>query len=142
MAKPSPTPKYYAYYDRQTGNILCATGRKSTEYEYGIEITFDEASNFVSGKWQFQDYMVGYRDPDDKSSIALLSRDYVGYTFKNSLVEWITVSDNYADCTVEWTPTAWNFYLDPEFKKTYNNAVDSQLMFFITLETDFDFLIK
>lgn len=144
MAKINTEPKYYAYYDRQTGNILCATGRKSTEYEHGIEITFDEASNFVSGKWKFQDYMVGYKDPDNKSSIALLSRDYVGYTFKNSLVEWITCRHEYADCIVEWdgVNSSWNFYLDPEFKKTYNNIADSQLMFFVTLETDFDFLIR
>lgn len=146
MAKknlPNTPYKYYVYYDKKSGDILSVTNEKSNRYDYGIESTFAEVERFLSGEWKFQDYLIGYKNPDDKSTIAILSRDYVGYTFKNNLVEWVNESDAYAECIVEWNKpnNAWHFYLDPEFKKTIN-VTNTQLMFFVTLETDFDFLIR
>ncbi|CAB4125919.1 hypothetical protein UFOVP181_319 [uncultured Caudovirales phage] len=136
--------KYYIYYDKRTGDILSATNEKSNRYEYGFEVPFEEIEKFISGEWSFKDYMVGYKDRNDKSSITILSRDYVGYTFKNSLVEWINKNDKPAECIVEWDGNAseWRFQLDSAFKKTSTNINNTQLMFFVTLETDFDFLIR
>ena len=137
--------KYYVYYDKKTGSILSATNEVSTRYDYGIEVLFEDIEKFISGEWKFQDYVIGYKNPDDKSTLAILSRDYLGYTFKNSMVEWITEQSKDTECVVEWDGpnSKWNFYLDNDFKKHYNNTIlDTQLMFFVTLETDFDFLIR
>lgn len=137
--------KYYVYYDKKTGNILSVSNEKSSKYEYGIEVLFSDIEKLMSGEWKFQDYTVGYKNPDDKSTLCVLSRDHLGYTFKNNTVEWVTEQSNDTDCIVEWNKLnkCWNFYLDNEFKKTYNNTIlDTQLMFFVTLETDFDFLIR
>jgi hypothetical protein len=137
--------KYYVYYDKKSGNILSVTNETSSKYDYGIELPFEDIEKFISGEWKFQDYTVGYKNPDDKSTLGILNRDHLGYTFKNSMVEWVTTHPKTAVCTVEWDRinSSWNFYLDKEFKKTYNNTIlDTQLMFFVTLETDFDFLIR
>lgn len=137
--------KYYVYYDKKTGNILSVTNEKSSRYEYGIEVPFADIEKFMLGEWKFQDYTIGYKNPDDRSTLGVLSRDHLGYTFKNNMVEWVTEQPKNADCIVEWDKVnkCWNFYLDDEFKKTYNNTIlDTQLMFFVTLETDFDFLIR
>ena len=137
--------KYYVYYDKKSGSILSVTNEKSLKYDYGIEVPFEDIEKFISGEWKFQDYTIGYKNPDDKSTIGILSRDHLSYTFKNNMVEWITEHTKTADCIVEWNSPdqSWNFYLDSEFKKTYNNTLlDAQLMFFVTLETDFDFLIR
>ena len=137
--------KYYVYYDKKSGKILSVTNETSTKYEYGIEVLFNDIEKFISGEWKFQDYVIGYKNPDDKSTLGVLSRDHLGYTFKNNIVEWVIEQSKDTDCVVEWNKLdkCWNFYLDKEFKKTYNNTIlDTQLMFFVTLETDFDFLIR
>lgn len=136
---------YYVYYNKKTGNILSVTNEISTKYDRGIEVPFSDVEKFITGEWKFYDYTVGYKNPDDKSTLSVLSRDHLGYTFKNSMVEWITEHSKYSECVVEWDNpnSSWNFYLDDAFKKHYNNTIlDTQLVFFVTLETDFDFLIR
>ena len=150
MAKKQPrnsSPKYYVYYDKQTGKILSATNEISTRYDYGLEIPFAEFEKFMSGEYKFQDFVVGYKNLNDKSTLSLLLRDRYGadYTFRNSMVVWITEQSKDAECVVEWdkSNSTWNFYLDENYKKNYNSAIrDMQLLFFVTLETDFDFLIR
>jgi hypothetical protein len=138
-------PKYYVYYDKKNGEILSVTNEKSDRYEYGLVTTFAEVEKFLSGDWAFRDYKVGYRKDTDKRSLAILSNEFSGYVFRNSMFEWITEQDYEAECIVQWNnpDKAWKFSLDDNFKKTYNNNIlASKVVFFVTLETDFDFLIR
>ena len=138
---------YYVYYDQKSGQILSVTNEASDRFEHGITVESSEVEKLISGEWKFSEYKVGYKDSNDSSSLCVLSRDgfYLDYSFKNKTVVWITPTAKSADCIVEWNglDKCWNFYLDKTFKKTYNNNIlATQLTFFVTLETDFDFLIR
>jgi hypothetical protein len=138
-------PKYYVYYDKKNGEILSVTNEKSDRYEHGLVTTFAEVEKFLSGDWAFRDYKVGYRKDTDKRSLAILSNEFSGYVFRNSMFEWITEQDYEAECIVQWhaPDQSWKFSLDDNFKKTYNDSIlASKVVFFVTLETDFDFLIR
>ena len=137
----------YVYYDQKTGGILSVTNEVNPSYEHGIVVPFNEAEKLISGEWRFSNYKVGFKDVNDASTLSILSQDdfYLDYSFKNKTIVWIKPSSKKTDCIVEWNGLykCWDFYLDTAFKKTYNNNIlASQLTFFITLETDFDFLIR
>jgi hypothetical protein len=138
---------YYVYYDQKTGQILSVTNEVNSKYEHGITVDFKDVEKLISGEWKFNDYKVGYKDTNDSSTLTILSRSdfYLDYSFKNKSIVWVPVTAEEADCMVEWDGPneCWNFYLSEDFKKTYNNNIlTSQLTFFVTLETDFDFLIR
>jgi hypothetical protein len=140
------TPKYYVYYDKKTGRILSVTNEENSKYEFGIEVEFDDIQNFLNGQWHFKDYVVDYKRLSNGSTVlAVMATEDQGYTFKNSLFEWIIETNKKAECTVEWDEAtqSWNFMLDPAFKKMYNdNLLTPRLIFFVMLEEDFDFLIR
>lgn len=146
MNYPKLRPQYYVYYEHKTGRIIAITNEKSDSYETGIEVSFDDVEKLLNGEQDVGDYKVGYRDSSDKSTLEILTKDYfyLDYNFKNRSFEWIDEID-VADCIVEWNKLtkSWVFFLDKDFKKTYNNNIlETQLTFFVTLATDFDFLIR
>jgi hypothetical protein len=136
--------KYFIYYEKKSGEIIAVSNEKSNRYEFGIEVEFDVAKNFLSGKWKFRDYQVGYHKDSGKPTILSLTTEFSGYNFNNKVFEWITESDEYTDCTVEWNlrDKVWNFSLSQTFKQEYNSILSPNLVFFVTLENDSDFLIR
>ena len=137
-------PQYYVYYEKKTGTILSITNEKSNVYEDGIEVDFNDIVNFLNGKWHFKDYQVGYNKGSNKTTILSIVNEFSGYVFKNTLFEWISESDKATDCIVEWNSPnqEWNFFLSDTFKSTYNTILAPKLVFFVTLENDFDFLVR
>ena len=145
MAKQINLPhKYYIYYDKKTGEIFSVTNEETNRYETGIEVKFEDVENFLTGKWHFRDYQVGYHKDTGKTTVLATTNEYSGYTFNNNVFEWITESNDSADCVVEWNlrDRVWNFILSTTFKKTYNTILSPKLVFFVTLENDNDFLIR
>ncbi|MEY4331779.1 MAG: hypothetical protein RLZZ196_517 [Bacteroidota bacterium] len=136
--------KYYIYYDKKTGSILSVTNSFNDNYEHYLEVSFDDAKGFLSGKQQFKDYQVGYQKDSGKPTVLSLINEFSGYTFNNKIFEWIDQTDKDAECIVEWNlrDKVWNFSLSPGFKNTYNSIVSTRLVFFVTLENDPDFLIR
>lgn len=133
-------PVYYAYYDLETRKILSVTNEKSVVYKDFIEITFAEFHNFVTGNWQFKDYVVN-RNPIEIISIS----DQV-YSFKNSAFEWITEPPTIeTELIIVWekAKSRWVFKLSQKCKdRIQRSGVYSNLSFFVMLESDFDFLIR
>jgi len=140
------TPKYYVYYDKKTGRILSVGNEKDDSYEYGIESTWTEVENLISGAWSFKDYLVGYKRRSDGSSIlAIVPNTEQGYIFKNNIFEWITDLNEKAECVVTWNGPnkCWDFSLSESVRAVYGDSLlVPKLVFFVTLETDFDFLIR
>lgn len=135
-------PVYYVYYDAKTKQILSVTNEKSDRYETGIEVEYEDVENFLTGKWVFRDYIIDYQIGSSKLSIhASLDR---GYVFKNTELTCIDQHDRGSECIVEWhgPNKCWNFSLDNAYKKVYNGTLSEYCVFFVTLETDFDFLIR
>jgi len=138
--------KFYLHYDKKSGGILCVGNAKNPTFQHYIEITREDADPFISGEYKFGDYLVGNkRTADGKTEFAIVQKTDQGYAFKNNLFEWITEKKAKTDCTVEWNSPdqAWYISLDPVYKKFINdNLIISTVIFFVTLETDFDFLIR
>ena len=148
MAKRNPQinlpHKYYIYYNKKTGEILAVGNEKTSRYEHGIEVSFEDAEPFITGKRQFADYQVGYHKDSGKTTVLSIANEFSGYVFNNKVFEWITTSNNNAECIVEWNlrDRVWNFSLSKGFKNTYNSILAPTLVFFVTLENDSDFLIR
>lgn len=137
---------YYVYYDKKSGEILSVTKEKSSKYEYGITISYDEVENFLNGTWHFRDYVVGYkRLANNKTALSIIPVDDQSFSFRNNVFEWITETKKETELVVEWNgpKKEWQFYLGKKFKEKYeDNIFTPKLVFFVTLETDLDFLIR
>jgi len=149
MAKKKPlntTPRYYVYYNKKSGKILSIGNERDDSYEYGIEATWPEVEKLIDGSWSFNDYLVGYkRQPDGSSVLAVVPNTEHGYIFKNNIFEWITDTNEKAECIVAWNGPSecWEFSLNDSVKAVYSDSLlIPKLVFFVTLETDFDFLIR
>ncbi len=140
------TPRYYVYYDRKTGKILSVGNEKDANYDHGIETTFEEVEKLIDGSWSMRDYIVGYkRQIDGELKLAIIPNTDQGYIFKNNVFEWITETNEKAECIVTWNGVdkTWDFSLSPAIKAVYSDSLLApKLVFFVTLETDFDFLVR
>jgi hypothetical protein len=138
-------PKYYVYYDKKTGAILSATNEKSSVFEHGIEVEFSDIEGLLTGTQDFKDYVVGHkRLADNTTVLAIIPVGNEGYTFKNNVFEWIS-ENPHAECIVEWNRplSAWSVSLTDNVKNTYKDYIlTSKLVFFVTLESDLDFLVR
>jgi hypothetical protein len=133
--------KCYVYYNRKTGEIMSVGVEPNPHFEHYIIQPFDVVEQLISGRRKFSEYVVSYK----KSVLAVVEKDYEGYVFKNNLYEWLKPTDEQRDCIVEWNQLAqvWRFKLDSEYKELVNERLLNQkLLFFVTLATDFDFLIR
>jgi hypothetical protein len=137
------TPKpYYVYYDGKTKGILSILSEKVDMYENAIEVTYEDIEKFLTGEWHIKDFKVDYLDYS--SNLSIIGNDDRGFDFKNSEFAIIDKTDDYAEFIVEWNlkKKTWTFKLDNSFRKTYNGMFNSKMPFFITLESDLDFLIR
>lgn len=135
---------HYVYYDKKTGQILSVGNEADTRYESGIRVAFDEVEPFLSGKWKFIDYLIGYkRNEDGKSVLTIVQNTDQGYAFKNNVFEWISTATENPECIVTWNRPKyrWEFKIDKSIVD-FDAMLAPKLVFFVTLEDDFDFLVR
>jgi hypothetical protein len=114
-------------------------------FEHYIIQPFELVEQLISGRRKFSEFEVSYKKIGTTSILAVVEKDYQGYVFKNNLYEWIKPTDERRDCIVEWNypDQVWRFKLDEEYKELLNDQLIGQkILFFVTLSTDFDFLIR
>lgn len=144
--KNNSSPKYYVYYDKRTGEIFSISNERNSNYEHELITTYDQVEKFLNDEWKFRDFLVAYkRSVDDQTDLSIIPKADDQYAFRNNIYEWITPSTKPPELIVEWNKPAqlWNFYLGNKAKESYNNGIlTAKLTFFVTLEHDFDFLIK
>jgi hypothetical protein len=136
---------HYVYFDKKTGRILGVSNEKEPQFEHAIHASFDEVEGFLSGRLNSKDYLVGYkRNADGSSALAIILSTDPGYAFKNNIFEWITETTDRVECLVIWNGVkkTWDFKIDPQIKDYYDVVVAPKLVFFVTLENDFDFLVR
>ena len=134
----------YVYYDKKTGKIL-SISTKDDSYEHGIKVPFDEVYNLLVGTESFNNYLVGYKKSSDgKTKLGLITNTDLGYAFKNNIFEWITSTAKNQECIVTWdNPNqCWEFTISEKAASAYQDLTSQKLVFFVTLEHDFDFLIR
>lgn len=147
MAKKSKdlTPEYYVYYDKSTGEILSVSNEKTLDYTYRLDVTFDDIKHLMSGDWKFIDYLVGYKKLADETVLSIIPKVDDDYAFRGGVFEWLSEGNTESEITVEWNNVAqqWTFYLSTEAKQSYEDGIlTPRLTFFVTLESDLDFLIR
>lgn len=147
MVKKKNAPqKYYVYYDKRTGEIFSISNERNSTYEYELVTSYNEIEKFLTDEWKFRDYLVAYkRLSDDTTELSIIPKADDQYAFRNSIYEWIDTTTKNPEVIVEWNnlDNKWNFFLGKTVKDSYNaGLLASKLTFFVTLETDFDFLIN
>lgn len=146
MAKTNSPQKYYVYFDKRTGEIFSVSNERNTNYEHELVCTFVEVEKFLTGEWHFKDYLVGYkRTVTDETVLSVMPKVDDEYAFRNNVYEWIHPSKDETEVCVEWNGKnqSWYFSFSDKVKDIYNDGLlASTLTFFVTLETDFDFLIR
>lgn len=136
---------HYIHYERTTGKILGVSNFDDKTFEYSLNVSFDEARDFINGTLNFKDFLVGYKkDNAGKSYLGLVPAADPGYSFKNNTFEWIRETNDEVECLVTWNGPGkrWEFQINERVKDYYNVAAAPKLVFFVTLEEDFDFLIR
>jgi hypothetical protein len=136
---------HYVYFDKKTGQILAVTNEPESKFEHAIKKSFDDVEYFLNGTWQFKDFLIGYKkNAEGVSSLDIVPATDFGYAFKNNIFEWITETDQQVECLVTWNgiKKTWHFEIDKHVKDYYNVIVAPKLVFFVTLEDDFDFLVR
>ena len=133
-------PAYYAYYDRKSGRILSVTNEKSSKYEYGIEIQYDDYEKLVTGKVKFEDCAIG----NVGSSVALELVPAGWQGFKNNLLEQIgAVITPDTEVIVTHCADKWIFQLTDDCKrKAESTGLTGSALFFVILGDDFNFLLR
>ena len=139
---------YRCYFDIKTGDILAISNEENIQYESGIVIDYPLYEKFVTGVEQFKDWVVTRtKNPDSESGLEIVPRMQQELFFKNNMFEWITAKPNKkTELTVHWSPNEnmWIFLISDKVRQQYydNKYPMETLTFFITLETDFDFLVR
>jgi len=139
--------KFYAHYDKKTGEIYSIGNEVSNVYDNRIEITQEDHDKFLYGHEKFSDYLIGYiRTIDNKTVLALAPKADKGYAFKNNIFEWISdIPTKDTELVVTWDKENewWIFSLSDNCKKRIEDNVTSDVLpFFVMLSNDFDFLIR
>jgi hypothetical protein len=146
---PAPAPftnTYYVYYDKDTKQLLSVTNEKTNIYSDYLEVDFDVYDRLVSGKEKFSDYLLGIVKWGDESALKLISVSAESYNFKNTLLDIITVSSSTTpELLIEWhgPKNEWNFFLSNSAKQRLAaRNIKTKFLFFVILESDYDFLIR
>lgn len=145
--KPYVEPTFWAYFDKKTGAIFTVTNELDKKQKNRIEIPKELHERLASGKEKFSDYTVGYlRQADSSTILSITAKKDLAFIFKNTMLEVITEPPtDKTNLSVEWnlTKRTWTFGLSEDARERLALKFgDIKLAFFITLENDFDFLIR
>jgi len=137
---------FYAYYDVDTKQLLSVTNEKINLYKDYLEIDYSTYEKLVTGKEKFSDYLLGLVEDENSTALQLVSLVDSVPRFKNTMLEVIPTKDIIdPELLVEWNETnkVWNFFLSVSGKLRFKNKLDiEKFLFFIILETDYNFLIR
>jgi len=144
MAAVSPSPKYYVYYKKNTGEIISVSNEIVSEHEYGIEVESSVATPFLNGECKFTDFVVGI----DNGTLGVISVEEDIYRRRTNLFEQISVvaHDSENDLDIHWDESGkqWVFVISDNCRQQLKIAsiVVKNLIFFITMDSDLNFLIR
>ena len=142
---PTATPVYYACYDEKTRRIIGVTNEDNGNYENKLEIPVEDYIDFVSGKKQIFDYIVEHVGPPGSTTFEVIPIKTNSFQFKNNLLETVSKFSDNSELTVYWNGKnkSWDFSIDANAAEREKKlAKDFKLIFFITLENDYDFLVR
>lgn len=143
-----PVHKYYAYFNPETEKFHSSSNMLDLSLTHYAIIKVDEHIELCSGKIKLNDCVLDKQVDFDGNIIykLLTPQMYNEFNFQNTLSVWVSDSPNSdTNFVIEWNKLdrQWIFYVTDEGRKILDGGMyDSTLAFFVTLETDFDFLVR
>jgi len=144
LAATSPSPKYYVYYKKNTGEIISVSNEINTAHEYGIEVESSVATPFLNGECKFTDFVVGI----DNGTLSVISVEEDIFRRRTNLFEQIALvtPDVESDLDIHWDESGkqWVFVISDNCRQQLkvSSIVVKNLIFFITMASDLNFLIR
>lgn len=143
-----PVHTYYAYFNPETEKFFSSSNVLDLSFTHYAIIREDDHRDICSGKLKLADCILDKHVDFDGSIVykLLTPQLFNEFDFKNKLLAWVT--DEPADNTefiMEFNKAdkQWVFYVTDNGRKILDGAMyDSTLVFFVMLETDFDFLVR
>lgn len=139
--------KYYAYY-AESGEIIGLSTQDIDGLSSRLEISERLYNKFSSREEQPHNWIVNLVETQDKEAkLELIPKKYKGYSFKSNMFELIIneVTDD-TELTVTWSAETkhWKFSFSDVGKRIMlaKRISVKNLVFFVVLENDFDFLIR
>lgn len=148
IARLSVRPTYRIYFNLETGELLAASNEVRSEYDYSLTVQYDQYESFVSGNEEFKNWSaVKTKTFDNEYGVELVRKEFQGHTFRNNMFEWIVdPPTKTTELIVHWDElnNQWIFMISNGARQRYydKQIATKIIKFFITLENDFDFLIK
>jgi hypothetical protein len=139
---------YYAYFNPETEKFFSSSNVLDSSITHYAIIKESDHVDICLGKLKLIDCILDKQVDFDGSIVykLLTPQLYNEFNFQNTLLEWIEDSPNTTtEFVIEWSNTdrQWTFYVTDEGRKLLDGAMyDSTLVFFVMMETDFDFLIR
>jgi len=131
---------YFIFYDRSTGRIQAVSLNKEDSCLSFLEVSYEVYEKFVTGKNQFSNFLIAGSPP------TIVEVSAQGCDFKNKAFEWITDSStNDPSLTITWNylTRCWEFSASEDVKEEATRSSSAgDLVFFITLKNDLDFLVR
>jgi hypothetical protein len=154
VAKKIKTPpvvkplKYFAYFNPETLTIVGVSNGTDPDQPNFVELPVEDYSLIGAGKKHLYEYKINQNvNFDGKIDYQLMTQQiYDEYNLKSKSFTWIkdAVTDR-TEFIVDWNSTdkAWTFSITDQGRKILSGSqYDSTVVIFLTLETDFDFLIR
>jgi hypothetical protein len=138
---------YRIYFDIATGELLAASNEFKPEYDYSLIVSYEQYDALVS-TGNFKDWAVTKTNTvDNEYGVELVRKEFQGHTFRNNMFEWIVdPPTKTTELIVHWDEFnhQWIFMMSNGARQRfYDKQIATKIIkFFITLENDFDFLIR
>jgi len=140
--------QYYAYYDPVTYDVFLVTNELHPTHEHYALITKDQHTDITSHKVKFHECIIDRRiNLDNTVDTRLITQQtYDEFNFKSKSLTWITdPSTTDTEFIIDYSKTEkqWEFTVtDTGRQNLEGSRYDATLVVFVTLENDFDFLIR
>lgn len=133
---------YYVYFD-ETGKIDSITNEKKLNSILSfIEVEYKRVEKLLLGTENFINYVVSLADKD--TPVLVKKTEDAGVN-TNLLVSIDQISSENTTLNVKWDVNnkSWKFYVNPEYKNQFKDlGLSSQLLFFITVKNNSNFLVN
>jgi hypothetical protein len=154
MAKKIKTPivvkpvKYFAYFNPDTLQITCVSNDVEPQEKYFVEMPVEDYLLIGQAKKNIHDYKINrIINFDGTVEHHLMTQQiFDEYNLKSKSFVWVKDKvTELSEFVVEWNSTdkTWTFLITDRGRQFLSGPqYDSTIVVFITLETDFDFLIR
>jgi hypothetical protein len=143
-----PIHVYYAYFNPETEKFFSSSNVLNLSITHYAIIKEADHRDICSGKIKLEDCILDKQVDFDGSVVykLLTPQLYDEFNFQNNLLEWVSdIATSDTNFVIEWNKSdrQWMFYVTNEGRKILDGGMyDSTLVFFVMLETDFDFLVR